>query len=124
MQLQNQNLLAFFQIFHYNNRKIKKQSRLLKREIMRKQLILTDFTLNFFAAGGQMNKQNKLATMPVRPLLYTMAVPLMLSLLLLFELFLSLSHLPLRQSYAVASPLDLEIVSSIWLVQRFANLYC
>ena len=34
-----------------------------------------------------MNKQNKLATMPVRPLLYTMAVPLMLSLLLLFELF-------------------------------------
>lgn len=28
-----------------------------------------------------MNKQNKLATMPVRPLLYTMAVPLMLSLL-------------------------------------------
>ena len=62
-----------------------------------------------------MNKQNKLATMPVRPLLYTMAVPLMLSLLLLFELFLSLSHLPLRQSYAVTSPLDLEMVSSIWL---------
>ena len=28
-----------------------------------------------------MNKQNKLATMPIRPLLYTMAVPLMLSLL-------------------------------------------
>ena len=28
-----------------------------------------------------MNRQNKLATMPIRPLLYTMAVPLMLSLL-------------------------------------------
>ena len=65
-----------------------------------------------------MNKQNKLATMPVRPLLYTMA------LLLLVELFLSPSHLPLRQSYAVTSPLDLEMVSSIWLAQRFANLYC
>ena len=57
-----------------------------------------------------MNRQNKLATMPIRPLLYTMAVPLMLSLLLLFELFLSPSHLPLRQSYAVTSPLDLEMV--------------
>lgn len=71
-----------------------------------------------------MNRQNKLATMPIRPLLYTMAVPLMLSLLLLFELFLSPSHLPLRKSYAVTSPLDLEMVSSIWLAQRFANLYC
>ena len=71
-----------------------------------------------------MSRQNKLATMPIRPLLYTMAVPLMLSLLLLFELFLSTSHLPLRQSYAVTSPLDLEMVSSIWLAQRFSNLYC
>ena len=71
-----------------------------------------------------MIRQNKLATMPIRPLLYTMAVPLMLSQLLLFELFLSPSHLPLRQSYAVTSPLDLEMVSSIWLAQRFANLYC
>lgn len=33
------------------------------------------------AAGGLMNTKNKLADMPIRPLLYTMAVPLMLSLL-------------------------------------------
>ena len=58
-----------------------------------------------------MNRQNKLATMPIRPLLYTMAVPLMLSLLLLFELFLSPSHLPLRQSYAVTSPYKIAILS-------------
>lgn len=70
-----------------------------------------------------MNRQNKLATMPIRPLLYTMAVPLMLSLLLLFELFLSPSHLPLRQSYAVTSPLDLEMVSSIWLVLLSASSF-
>ena len=70
-----------------------------------------------------MNRQNKLATMPIRPLLYTMAVPLMLSLLLLFELFLSPSHLPLRQSYAVTSPLDLEMVSSIWLVPLSASSF-
>ena len=46
-------------------------------------LVLTDFTLIFFAMpqGGFTNSKKKLAEMPIRPLLYTMVVPLMLSLL-------------------------------------------
>lgn len=46
-------------------------------------LPLNDFTLFCLPEkGGPMNPKNKLAEMPVRPLLYTMAVPLMLSLLI------------------------------------------
>lgn len=46
-------------------------------------LPLNDFTLFCLPEkGGSMNPKNKLAEMPVRPLLYTMAVPLMLSLLI------------------------------------------
>ena len=48
-------------------------------------LFLNDFALFCLHEKGEkklMDPKNKLGAMPVRPLLYTMAVPLMLSLLI------------------------------------------
>ena len=45
-----------------------------------------------------MNPKNKLAEMPIRPLLYTMAVPLMLSLLIQ-----SLYNIVVHQCHALRS---------------------
>ena len=72
-----------------------------------------------------MNSRNKLAEMPIRPLLYTMAVPLMLSLLVqsLYNIVDSIFVARLSETALTAASLvySIQLSTLRYLLVRFSS---